>query len=151
MTSQVSFSRFKEIDTAMRAERPKVFQLTSPDRVATEATLIEIESKLGIQLPSDYREFLKGYGGGDFGFTNIFSADPESEWFLPKMQKAASVDLPEGLLAFSDDFSGGYYVFLVENGIAEHPVYYWNQDGGLISTEFESILAYVVRYAYQPA
>jgi len=135
----------------MRAERPKVFQLTQPDKTATEVKLTEVAARLGIQLPMNYREFLKVYGGGDFGFINIFSADQTSEWYLPERQAAASAFLPKGLLAFSDDFSGGYYVFEVEDGLAAEQVYYWNQDGGLISTEFGNVLAFIVRYAYRPA
>lgn len=151
MTNLLPFSEFKEIDAAMRAERPKVFQLTQPDTTATEASLTEVEEKLRLQLPMDYREFLKVYGGGDFGFINIFSADPMSEWYLPERQNAASAFLPESLLAFSDDFSGGYYVLQIREGLAADQVFYWNQDGGLMLTEFGNVLAFIARYAYRPA
>ncbi|WP_338081271.1 SMI1/KNR4 family protein [Allochromatium vinosum] len=89
--------------------------------------------------------------GGGFGFSNVFSADPDGEFYLPEKNKEAAKYLPSGLLAFSDDFAGGYYVLSVTDGRAEDPVLYWNSDGGLIETEFDDVLEFVVRYAYEPA
>nr|WP_200157350.1 SMI1/KNR4 family protein [Allochromatium vinosum] len=70
---------------------------------------------------------------------------------MPEKNKEAAKYLPSGLLAFSDDFAGGYYVLSVTDGRAEDPVLYWNSDGGLIETEFDDVLEFVVRYAYEPA
>jgi hypothetical protein len=70
---------------------------------------------------------------------------------LRRQQKAAR-RLPSGLLAFSDDFAGGNYVFRVVDGAAEDAVLYWDHDRRAIEpTAFPDILEFVARYAYRPA
>jgi hypothetical protein len=79
--------------------------------------------------PSSYRAFLREFGGGEFGFIVTFSADPHSEWHLPNKQKETSKYLPEGFLAFSDDFAGGTYVFnaiLMEARLRQSSKILWN-------------------------
>lgn len=147
----LTFEEIRRLDAHYRREKPNLFRLATPDQPATEGQLAEVERVLGVQLPQSYRAFLQEFGGGVYGLGTFFSADLNSEWYLPLKQGEASRYLPEGLLAFSDDFAGGYYVFKVLNGLAQEAVYYWNQDGGESPTEFKSVVEFVVRYAYEPA
>jgi hypothetical protein len=141
----------KEIDTRYRQQKPALFEVSTPDKPASEQQLEEVERSIGVRLPASYRAFLIEFGGGSFGFAVIFSADPDSEWYLPNKQRKARKWLPEGLLAFSDDFAGGNYVFKVVDGEAQEAVFYWNIDGGECPTEFKDIMEFVARYAYEPA
>jgi len=145
MTTETSMNLddLRRIDARYRAEKPNLFRLSSADAAASEEQLTRVEGFLGIKLPSSYR--------GSFGLTTIFSADPNGEWYLPRKQGEALKYLPDGLLAFSDDFAGGYYVLRVEKDLAQEAIYYWNDDGGLIPTEFENVLAFVARYGYESA
>lgn len=140
-----------EIDESYRARKPNLFRLSTPDRRATEAMLSEVEHELGIELTESYKGFLRQFGGGSYGLVVVFSADVSGEWYLPRMQSEARRYLPENLLAVSDDFAGGNYVLRVNSGKSVDPLLYWNADGGLSSTPFESVLEFVARFAYEPA
>lgn len=142
---------FRQVDSKFRAEIPNRFRLSTPDSVASEEDIVRIERELGVRLSHSYREFLRWYGGGSFGLTTIFSADQNGEWYLPRKHAEATSYLPKDLLAFSDDFCGGYYALKINQELADEPVYYWNLDGGLVRTEFDNVLEFVARYGYQPA
>ena len=147
----MTLEELRQLDARLRREKPKLFQLSTPDQPASEEQLAEVERALGVRLPQSYRTFLREFGGGNFGLAAIFCAEPNSEWYLPQKQSEASHYLPEALLAFSDDFAGGNYVFKVVDGQARDAVFYWNQDGGESATEFNDVLEFVARYAYEPA
>ena len=136
------------MDFQCKLADPKLFRLNSPDHCASEEEISEVERMLSVTLPCSYREFLKEFGGGDFGSEVVFSADPNSEWYLPAKCLEAEAYLPEGFLAFSDDFAGGHYVLKVEGGRAQEPIFYWNQDGGLSVTKYTNILEYLANNAY---
>jgi len=150
-TSFMTIEELRTLDERYRQEKPNLFQLATPDQPASEAQLSEVERAIGARLPQTYRAFLREFGGGSYGLATIFSADPNSEWYLLLKQREASGYLPEGLLAFSDDFAGGNYILKVLNGQAQEAVFYWNQDGGESSTEFNDVFEFVARYAYEPA
>lgn len=147
----MTLEELRQLDARYRLEKPKLFQLSTPDHPASEEQLAEIERAIGIRLPQSYRSFLQEFGGGNFGLVILFSADANSEWYLPLKQSEASQYLPDGVLAFSDDFAGGNYVFKVLNGQAQDVVFYWNQDGGESPTDFGNVFEFVARYAYEPA
>lgn len=142
---------FKRLDTESRARRPKPFLLVPPDRIATEAELDAVERAIGIRLPSSYRQFLALFGGGSYGLSNVCSADSESDYYLPRKQAEASAYLPPNLLIASDDFAGGAYVWVVEDGKAAERICYWHRDGGLTPTQFENVLDFLGKFAYEAA
>ena len=142
---------FVELDERYRVAKPSLFRLSTPDRPATESMIASTEKQLGIRLPESYKGFLRRFGGGNYGLVVVFSADPEGDWYLPRMQLEAERYLPKSLLAFSDDFAGGNYVLGVEEGWSTEPVRYWNADGGLSSTPYATILDFIARFAYEPS
>ena len=150
-TNRMTLDEFKEIHNRCRIAKPKPFLLASPDQSATAQQLEKVEGELGVKLPGRLREFLTDFGGGAFGFVNVFSADPDGEFYLPARNDEAAEYLPSDLLAFSDDFAGGYYVLKVVDRRAKDSVFYWNTDGGLTETEFDDVFEFVARYAYEPA
>lgn len=147
----MTIKELHKIHQRYQSEKPKLFLLVKPDPPATEEQINTVESEIGVLLPSDYRAFLADFGGGMFGFTNVFSGYKDSDFFLPCRNKEASKYLPGDLLAFSDDQVGGFYVFKVLNGKAQESIYYWNSDGGLVNTDFADLFEFVARYAYEPA
>lgn len=134
-----------------RSEKPSLFRLSVPDRPATDLMIASAESALGILLPESYKGFLRRFGGGSYGLMVVFSADPEGDWYLPRMQSEAERYLPQNLLAISDDFAGGNYVLSVDEGRSTEPVLYWNADGGLSRTPYANILEFIARFAYEPS
>ncbi|KQS95140.1 MULTISPECIES: SMI1/KNR4 family protein [unclassified Rhizobium] len=147
----MTMEEFNKIHEHYKLQKPSLFGPATSDRPATEVQLKRVEDEIGLRLPASYRAFLQIYGGGYFGFTNIFSADPDSEFYLPLKQSEASPFLPAGLLAISDDEAGGLYVMKVDDGIVTETILYWNTDGGLIRTEFDGILQFIARCAYEAA
>lgn len=147
----MNMDAFKRLDERYRSERPELFRLSASDKPATRDQLHYVEQAIGVKLPQSYRSFLEEFGGGCFGLLTIFSADPEGEWYLPTKLAEARTFVPQTALPFSDDFAGGYYVLTQEDGVALEPVFYWNADGGTTRTEFESVLDFIARYAYEPA
>jgi hypothetical protein len=147
----MTLEELRQMDARYRQEKPKLFQLSTPDPPASEEQLAEIERAIGVRLPRSYRAFLREFGGGNFGLATIFSADSNSEWYLPAKQGEACRYLPKGMLAFSDDFAGGNYVLKVLSGQAQEAVFCWNQDGGESPTVFKDVIEFVARYAYEPA
>ncbi|MBU1360163.1 MAG: SMI1/KNR4 family protein [Gammaproteobacteria bacterium] len=147
----MKIDEFREIDQRARRSKPKLFLLASPDSQASEEALADLQRVIGVQLPVSYRVFLNEFGGGNFGLTTVFSADPNSEWYLSARLDEVRKYLPSHVLPFSDDFAGGLYVFEVVDGQALEPVFYWNEDGGLVPTKFANILEFIARYAYEGA
>lgn len=151
MTDPMTIEVFRQRDREGRTARPKLFLLASPDRSATPNALHDLERAVGAKLPRSYREFLTEFGGGSYGLTTVFSADPQSEWYLAARFDEERPLLPPGLLPFSDDHAGGLYVFEIIDGQANEPVLYWNSDGEIRQTQFGNALEFIARYAYQPA
>jgi hypothetical protein len=140
-----------DLDKRYRAEKPALFNLSKADQLATNAMIETVEKHLKFLLPETYKSFLRIFGGGNYGLTVIFSADEKSEWYLPRMQAEAERYVPKGFLAFSDDFSGGYYVLSINDGSVEDCVMYWSIDCGISSTQYSDIIEFVSRFAYEPA
>lgn len=145
----MDIDEFRDLHRRYAQAKPKLFALVTPDDPATVGQLEAVEREIGITLPSCLRDFLAEFGGGTFGLINIFSASPESEFYLPEKCAEAADYLPPGLLPFSDDYAGGLYVFKVHAGHADDRVFYWNADGGLVATQFENLLQFIARYAYE--
>lgn len=141
-------SEFRRVHDQKVAEKPKLFELEPPELPASEKQILDLENSLGVYLPASYRSFLKEFGGGSFGLTNIFSANPEGEYYSLKQNVDAKNSIPKGYLAFSDDFCGGWYVLPVFNGVADEAVFYWNADGGLRKTDFANCLEFLTKFAY---
>lgn len=125
--------------------------MVAPDPPASGKLLGELQSKIQLELPPGYAAFLEEFGGGMFGLTNIFSAHPISEFYLPRRITESSSYLPGGLLPFSDDYSGGLYVFQIRDGQVLSVPKYWNHDGGVVETRFRNIFEFIARYAYESA
>ena len=148
----MTIDEFRLLHARMASEKRKLFQLATPDSAASEADVSEVEKAIGATLPQSYKQFLREFGGGEFGLTNVNSADRGSDYYLPRKQEEAKSYLPAELLPISDDYAGGLYVLKVEHGgAATEPVHYWNSDGGLETTQFANVLEFVARYAYQAA
>lgn len=74
-----------------------------------DAQTVELlERGLAVKLPEQFCAFLTNYGCGYVGKINLFSARPESEWYLP-LRNART--LPASFLAISEDEAGGFYGF----------------------------------------
>ncbi len=144
----MNIDEFRVIDVQAREKKPRLFLRFPCDEPASIVMLKELENIIGSKLCQSYHDFLENFGGGRFGYTVIFSADPKSDWYLPKRLEKARSYLPSDLLPFSDDFAGGVYAFQIVDNICLDKVFYWNTDGGLKETEHSNIFEYTAVEAY---
>ena len=139
------FAEFRVLHANEVAARPKAYALVPSDPAATPEMLKAAQAALGVKFPESYVAFLSEYGGGIFGFENVFSVEKSSEFFVVNCNKAARQYMPRDLLAFSDDFCGGHFVFSVTDGVAADQVRYWNADGGLSGPLYKNIFDFLAR------
>lgn len=145
----MNIEEFRNIAARYRAERPKLTRLSRSDRPATATEIEEVERRLSTQLPDRFKAFLMEFGGGDFALEAIYSAIPDSDWYLPTKAEFARRLLPNNYLPISDDGTGGYYVFEVGDGLASEKIYYFDSDSGNIEpTGDEDVLSFIARYAF---
>jgi hypothetical protein len=135
---------FVELVVAARTAHPVWFDLPS-DALAGDADLERVSRRLGVELPGDYAWFLREYGGGDFGFATIYSADEHSDFYVVDRQPG---ERDQVLLAFSDNGAGDLYVFPVEGGVATDEVLWLDHETGeLAPSKPGGFLSFVARTA----
>ncbi|MBC5768490.1 SMI1/KNR4 family protein [Ramlibacter albus] len=144
----MNLQEFRTFDAEARRAKPKLFMLPASEPRASDADIVLVESEIGVRLPESYREFLKEFGGGDFGLVTVLSANSDSEWYLPfKMSEYGSY-LPGGVIPFCDDFTGGLYVFKHDGVRGQERVHYWTHETGVTETEFDNVFGFLARFGY---
>lgn len=138
---------FAHLVEATRSAHPVWFDLSSDAKADAEA-LSRAQRRLGIQLPDDYVWFLSQYGGGDFAFARIYSADEASDLYLVDVQP---VDGGAEILAFSDNGCGDLYVFQLEHGVATDVVWFHDHETEeRARDDSDGFLDWVARHALRP-
>lgn len=136
---------FSALVDRARRDHPIWFDLPR-DEPPDEQVLVDAEAELGARLPEDFRWFLRQFGGGDFAFATIYSADPGSDLSLLRNQPGDT----EGLVAFSDDGTGSLFVFPVEDDACRDRVLVWDDElGDVRPTGYGTFLEFVARVALQ--
>ena len=139
----MDWAEFEQRLGALRATHPKWFSEEGEPLPSQEA-LVEAEQALGVKLPETYKAFLRRFGGGYFGATNVFGVSG-GDWDI--VAKNLRYPLPERFIAVSDDQAGGYYGFIVASGACSPEVVYCYpmEADGLkpVATDFLSYLVKV--------
>ena len=140
----MNVEEFSSIVAQIRSSHPVWFGLES-DRLASDEDIRHVEGELSVRLPPQYVEFLKRYGGGYFGFTNVFSADRTSDWYLGR--RKSDIALQRGrFLGISDNGVGDYYGFLIGGeGDAAGLIKFWDHETGrLEDTPYGDLFSYLL-------
>ena len=134
-----------------RIRTPIWFELES-DRPSSEAELDQLSAQLGVALPSEYREFLKTYGGGYFALANVFSAQEGSPWNVVDQNRRNGFSNSE-FLAISSNGTGDLYGFAVKHGVACNEIVFRGHEDGFVtqSIEYEDLYEYLAQYALSTA
>lgn len=119
----MNFEEFASVFDAVKSAKPLWLE-GEMEPVATDDQISEVESELDLKLPKQYIEFIRNIGSGYFGFTNIFSVNPEGDWYLPEMMR--QFDLPGNFIPITDDETGGYYGFMMQDNVCGESVYYYH-------------------------
>ena len=140
-------SEFATLVTAVRSAHPTWFDLPS-DQPVDGASLDRLEAELGVTLPSDYRWFLETYGGGDFAFVAIYSADDSSDLLVTRNQPDAQVPF----VAVSDDGTGNLIGFPITDGHCEDRILVFDhEDGELRGSPYGGFLEFVATVGLRQA
>lgn len=138
----MNFANFISIVDDVRKNKPIWFAGDS-EPLALDGDISAMEERLQIRFPSEYKSFVRQYGGGYFGLTNVFAANDSEEWGIANKNSGLIFD--GKFLAVSDDEAGGYYGFVVLNGACSDAVYYFNLgDGQEPQLKFNSFIDYLL-------
>lgn len=137
----MDFQTFNKIIKRVKAKEPLLFELEHDDIPAME-TIINFQKQHKIILPEKYIQFLLSFGGGYFGYANIYSLDENSYFFIFNHNPAIIKDL----LFIADNECGDYYAFRVQdNKCSEEIVFYDHEDNSIKDTDFSDVLEYLVK------
>lgn len=137
----MDFQTFNKIIKRVKAKEPLLFELEHDDIPAME-TIINFQKQHKIILPEKYIQFLLSFGGGYFGYANIYSLDENSYFFIFNHNPAIIKDL----LFIADNECGDYYAFRVQdNKCSEEIVFYDHEDNTIKDTDFSDVLEYLVK------
>ena len=79
----MNFDNFNTLVDECRAKKPILFGLEH-DKILCAEEIEQLEKTVHIALPEKYKEFIMNYGGGYFGYANIYSLDIDSNFYLLK-------------------------------------------------------------------
>lgn len=136
----MKFSDFNNIVDKYKMEKPILFGLEN-DKIVSVYEIEQFEDKNKIEFPDKYKELLKKYGGGYFGYANVYSLDVESDFYVLKHNEFPI----DKYLKIADNGCGDYYIFCVEEGRCLESLYFYEHDtGGISKTEYADIFEYLV-------
>lgn len=139
----MEYSEFIEIVERVKKQKPLLFGLgfdNAPDR----EEIVCFEEKYGIVLPDKYKRFIMEYGGGYFGFANIYSLDESSDFYIMHPRNNSG-NMIGGLLHIADNGCGDYYAFGITNGRCDDTVLFCEHDGGgAVTCRYSDVLEYLV-------
>jgi antitoxin YobK len=118
----VTIEEFTRLVEEARSLQPHVEYGTDPP--ATDEQLATAERELGVRLPPEYRAFAKRFGGGEFGFEDVFSV-ADGEWNLVNRNRALSLG---AFIAISPNGTGDHYGFVCEGGECRRTVSFFDHE-----------------------
>jgi len=130
--------------------KPEWF-LCTDGQIATPQNISEIEKSINAKLPNEFTFFSLNYEAGYFGFLNIFSLSPDSEWYLPiKINEYPNTAPPSNFIAFSDDETGGYYGFISKESNYSNEVYHLDISTNELTPTNLNFFEFVIKTAFKP-
>lgn len=137
----VEYEVFKCIVDSCKCRNTLLFSL-GQDVVCSTEQIKAVERILQIELPEKYLKFLQDFGGGYFGYANVYSLDPRSQFYL----LAHNVVPIEEYIRIADNGCGDYYLLKVKNKKCFDQVFFFEHDTATIcDTDYVDILDYLVR------
>ena len=140
----MDFEIFKEAIQKTKTKEPLLFELEH-DNIPTMEEVIAFQKQHQIVFPKKYIQFLLNFGGGYFGYANIYSLDKKSVFFIINHNTA----IVKALLIMADNGCGDYYAFRVAEGkCREEIVFYDHEDNTVQDTAFSDVLEYLLKIGF---
>lgn len=136
----MTHNEFIDIVEQVKKSKPILFELEH-DKCVSENEIVCFESANSMILPIEYKQFVLEFGGGYFGFVNMYSLDLDSSFYLLANQNG----IPDGYLAISDNGCGDYYVIKFNTGnVASKVMFFEHESQKIVETDYEDIYEYLV-------
>lgn len=142
----MNFQEFKSLVENVKQKHPIWFGLDS-DKPPSIDDINATEEKLKVQFPNDYLNFVNEFGGGYFAFSNIYSLEIGSDWNIID-QNLKYANICKDYIIISENGTGDFYGFKVEDGICKPQIHFYDHDeGNWQETEFFNIFEYLKNLA----
>lgn len=137
----MEFAAFEKTVQECKSIKPILFELEH-DEILSADEITEFENRFQIRLPEKYKTFLLKYGGGFFGYANVYSLDKNSSFYLLDHN-----DIPIGqYLRIADNGCGDHYLFRVDEPKCSEQVFFYEHDTKTVcSTGYADILEYLAK------
>ena len=136
----MEYDVFRNKVEQIKAKKPILFALEQ-DTIPTINEIENFEKRYSIVLPEKYRLFISEFGGGYFGYANIYSLDINSNYFIMKHKLL----VPKSYLPIADNGCGDYYVLKCNGEHCSDSVYFYTHDSQEINdTIYHDILEYLL-------
>lgn len=140
----MKFDDFEKIYNQVKGRRP-LWLSNDMEPPASDAEIQSLEDHIKVKLPEEFVVFLKKVGSGYFGMTNVLSASRAGDWFLPDLMDRYG-NLPKDFIPVSDDETGGYFGFKVNEGVCEKAIYYTHpDDGSELTLKYADLFEYLAK------
>lgn len=132
---------FNKIVADCKQRKPVLFGL-GHDRILSNEEIENFENTFQIALPPKYKDFTLQYGGGYFGYANIYSLDNQSDFYIIKHNATPF----EKFLRIADNGCGDYYMLRIESQNCLEQLYFFEHDTKRIcATEYNDIFEYLIK------
>ena len=137
----MDFKTFKEAIKKAKTAEPLLFELAHVN-IPTVEEVIAFQKQYQITLPEKYIQFLLNFGGGYFGYANIYSLDKNSSFFIFHHNPA----IVKELLFMADNGCGDYYAFRIEGGKCRDEIVFYDHEYNTVQdTDFSDVLEYLIK------
>ena len=103
------------------AKKPNFFLFREEEPLATFQEIEAIEKHIAATLPIVFKEFQQKFGGGTFGYAELYAISPKSEYYV--FQEPLC---PNDFFPIANDGIGGFYGFVKNENEFADKVYYWD-------------------------
>lgn len=136
----MEYDLFRNKVQQVKAKKPLLFALES-DTPPSVDEIEHFEKSYGVALPEKYKLFISEFGGGYFGYANIYSLDKSSNYFVMKHKSF----VPSSYLPIADNGCGDFYVLKCNDNYCSDRIYFYTHDSqGITETKYLDILEYLL-------
>lgn len=115
-------------------------------RGATLDEVTDLEHQIGVVLPEQYKTFMMRYGGGTFGFVELFPITCHPEDALQDLGSLNREEFPDrSFVAVAPVGTGDHWGFPLTDGRCHDEVWFHVHDGGATELDATDFLEFVAR------
>jgi hypothetical protein len=115
--------------------------------VATAGEIADVERRMGVIFPDKYKIFMIRYGGGEFGFVDLFPVVTGGQMHEDDLWTVNSREFPDrSFVAVAPVGTGDYWGFPVTDGRCHGEIWFHFHDAGAPQFEAADFLEFVANH-----